>query len=83
MDINVVQMQGSADKDTKEKQCTEGHCFLCNRQGHLKRDCPTTDKNTMSKEKQNVLKVCIVQAEPEKEAKPSMPGEVERLMTKL
>jgi len=73
MDIDVVQMQGSADKDTKEKQCTKGHCFLCNRQGHLKCNCPATDKDTTSKEKQNVPKVHTVQAKSEKGAEPLMP----------
>jgi hypothetical protein len=24
----------------KERQRQEGHCYLCNKQGHLKRDCP-------------------------------------------
>ena len=83
MDIDVVQMHGLADKDTKEKQHTKGHCFLYNRQGHLKHNCPATNKDTIFKEKRNVPKVHIVQAESEKEAEPSMLEEVERLMTKL
>ncbi len=40
MDIDVVQMQGLADKDAKEKQCTKGRCFLCNRQGLLQSRLP-------------------------------------------
>jgi hypothetical protein len=29
----------ATSKDT-EKQCAEGRCFTCNRQGHIARDCP-------------------------------------------
>ncbi len=36
MDVNITYMQDALDKDAKEKQCTEGQCFLCNKQGHLK-----------------------------------------------
>lgn len=39
MDVNITYMQDALDKDAKEKQCTEGQCFLCNKQGHLKWDC--------------------------------------------
>ena len=83
MDVDVVQMQGLADKDAKEKQYTEGCCFLCNRQGHLKHNCPAAKKDAMSKEKWNAPKVYMVQAKPEKEAEPSMPQEVKKLMIKL
>jgi hypothetical protein len=29
----------ATSKDTK-KQCAEGHCFTCNKQGHISRNCP-------------------------------------------
>jgi hypothetical protein len=41
MDVNVMQVQNGLDQETKEKQQSKGHCFLCNKQGHLKRNCPT------------------------------------------
>jgi len=39
-------VQGSDEKATREKQCSEERCFSCNRQGHLKRNCPTEGKGS-------------------------------------
>ena len=44
MDINVTCMQNSDETATKEKQHSKGRCFLCNKMGHLKRNCPTGGK---------------------------------------
>ena len=44
MDVNVTRMQESIEKNQKEKQCTEGRCFACNKQGHIKRNCPLSVK---------------------------------------
>ena len=38
MDVNVVHLQGSTEKETKDKQHTEGCCFVCNKQRHMKRN---------------------------------------------
>jgi hypothetical protein len=45
-------------KDT-EKQCTEGHCFNCNKQGHISRNCPDKkDKpKTLNKPKVQAHKI--------------------------
>jgi hypothetical protein len=40
MDIDIIHVQEAEANNKKEKQRAEGHCFLCNKQGHLKRDCP-------------------------------------------
>ncbi len=44
MEVNVVCALDSTDPNTWEKQCSEGRCFLCNKQGHLKRNCPSQEK---------------------------------------
>jgi hypothetical protein len=44
MDVDVARMQNSDEMATKEKQCSKGRCFLCNKMGHLKRNCPTGGK---------------------------------------
>ena len=40
MDVDAIHIQGAEVNHKKEKQKAEGCCFLCNKQGHLKRDCP-------------------------------------------
>jgi hypothetical protein len=44
MDVDVACMQNSNEMATKEKQRSKGHCFLCNKMGHLKRNCPAGGK---------------------------------------
>jgi hypothetical protein len=44
IDVNIACMQNSNEMATKEKQCSEGRCFLCNKMGHLKRNCPAGGK---------------------------------------
>jgi hypothetical protein len=44
MDVDAIHLQGIEGKNRKDKQKAEGRCFLCNKQGHLKRDCPTKGK---------------------------------------
>jgi len=36
MEVDVVCIQESEDKNAQEKQRQEGRCFMCNKQGHLK-----------------------------------------------
>jgi len=40
MKVNVTQLQETKEKVDYERQWLEGWCFLCNKQGHLKRNCP-------------------------------------------
>jgi hypothetical protein len=44
MDVDAIHLQGIEGENRKDKQKVEGRCFLCNKQGHLKRDCPTKGK---------------------------------------
>jgi hypothetical protein len=43
MDIDAIHIQGAEVDHKKEKQKAEGCCFLCNKQSHLKRDCPAKE----------------------------------------
>jgi hypothetical protein len=31
--------RATTTEDTTQKQCAEGHCFTCNKQGHISRNC--------------------------------------------
>ncbi len=44
MDMDVTHVQEYLEKQAKEKQLSEGCCFKCNKQGHMKRDCPTNKR---------------------------------------
>jgi len=44
MDVDAIHLQEIEGENRKDKQKVEGRCFLCNKQGHLKRDCPTKGK---------------------------------------
>jgi len=46
MEVDVVRASDSTDSNTREKQHLEGRCFLCNKQGHLKRNCPSQEKRS-------------------------------------
>jgi hypothetical protein len=35
----------STTKEDPDTQCKEGHCFTCNKQGHLARNCPDKPTN--------------------------------------
>ena len=51
----------SSTKEDPETQRREGHCFTCNKQGHLARNCP--DKATKNSDKGKV-KARIAETEP-------------------
>ena len=44
MDPDMTCIQEYPDKWAKEKQLSKGCCFKCNKQGHMKRDCPTKER---------------------------------------
>jgi hypothetical protein len=48
MEVDATWVQDHNEKNTKDKQKTEGRCFLCNKQGHLKRQCPDNPKRSNS-----------------------------------
>ena len=58
----------TAPKDV-EQQCTEGHCFTCNKQGHISQNCldkpvdSKTDKPPFQKKKAKACQVAIVDKE--------------------
>jgi Zinc knuckle len=39
----------SPEQEKKRKLCKEGKCFLCEKQGHLARDCPKKRQNPNQK----------------------------------
>jgi hypothetical protein len=46
-----MQVQAPDIKEAREKQRIEGCCFLCNKQGHLKKDCLLKGKEGPSMKK--------------------------------
>ena len=60
----------SSTKEDPETQCREGHCFTCNKQGHLAQNCPDKPAKTSDKGK---VKARTAKTEPidsEDEAEP-------------
>ena len=51
-------VRASTTKEDPDKQRQEGHCFTCNKQGHLARNCP--DKPWKDKGK---VKACTAETE--------------------
>jgi Zinc knuckle len=48
MDVDAVRVL-SLEQDKKQKLRKEGKCFLCEKQGHLMRDCPKKKQNPNQK----------------------------------
>ena len=46
IEVDAIHVQEVGDKNTRDKQRTKGRCFLCNKQGHLKRQCPDNQKGS-------------------------------------
>jgi len=90
MDVDVTCMQESIEKNQKEKQCTEGRCFACNKQGHIKRNCPLSVKEgNLPGNIKSIPIARVVQAgregleEVTHETSQSTPLETEGLVSKL
>jgi len=79
----MVQLPGSLDANKKEKQHTEGCCFACIKQGHLRHSGHVVRKETMSKGVQGVPKVHVTQVEQEQGLNPLLLPNVDNLPTKL
>jgi hypothetical protein len=73
MDVDVTRMQNSNKTATKEKQHSKGCCFLCNKMGHLKRNCPTSGKgNNPAKSFCTGPAVCATQVQSEEDDRMDM-----------
>jgi len=66
MDVNVTRVQSGLDQEAKERQWSEGCCFLCNKQGHLKRNCPTSRRGNSST-KISLMRLITKEAQVEQE----------------
>jgi len=65
MDIDMVYLQGLTEKETKDKQCTKGHCFMCNKHRHIKRNCLSIKQDKPSQTSCNILVAHAVQVKTE------------------
>jgi len=89
MDVNVVYLPEVKDKEEREKQCIEGCCFTCNKQGHVKRNCPSAKQDESPRRSCPVSSAQAVQtngdrgSEVKRDAEGPAPKDVEDLMTKL
>jgi hypothetical protein len=62
MEVDVTHLQSVGEKDAREKQHQEGCCYTCNKQGHLKRDCPQNGrKGVASPYSSSVVKATHIQ----------------------
>ena len=89
MDVDVVYLPEVKDKEEREKQCIEGCCFTCNKQGHVKRNCPSAKQDESPRRSCPVSSAQAVQtngdrgSEVKSDAEGPAPKDVEDLMTKL
>ena len=73
----------SSTKEDPDTQRREGHCFTCNKQGHLARNCLDKAAKTSDKGK---VKACNAETEPidsENEAEPQDNGNKARAVVRL
>ena len=40
MNVDAVEVNAALTTEEAEKRKKEGQCFYCNKQGHMKQDCP-------------------------------------------
>jgi Zinc knuckle len=79
MDIDAVQVL-SPEQEKKRKLCKEGKCFLCEKQGHLARDCPKKRQNPSQKPVQVQV---THQTEDEKTGEDSLAALLQALRARL
>ena len=70
----------STTDDLKDTQCKEGHCFTCNKQGHLSWNCP--DKEKKKPKGKAPAKARIAETEEDSEAEESDDNWVETFIKK-
>jgi len=84
MEVDVTHLQSVEEKDTQEKQHQEGHCYTCNKQGHLKRDCPQNRwKGVASPYLSSVIKAVCIQGENEMEKEDVQLSNKKKLIAQL
>jgi hypothetical protein len=87
IDVDVTWVQDFPDKEKKERQWTEGRCFACNKQGHIKHNCLIERKGSGTKTSHPESTVRLTQIEEEegidKKGMQSTTSNMDSLMAQL
>jgi hypothetical protein len=76
MDVDMAHIDAALTTEEQQKRKKEGRCYYCNRQGHMKRECPKLKdegkgKETPFKAKARVAKIEEEKEEPREETPPA------------
>ena len=70
-------------KEDSETQCREGHCFTCNKQGHLAQNCPDKPAKNLDKGKTKAQGAEVKPNDSNKEAEPQIIEEKAKAVIQL